>query len=47
MFEAEKNIGVISIHAPRTGSDLQHGVPKSSLSISIHAPRTGSDQEKR
>ena len=34
----------ISIHAPRTGSDLQRTRQASAvLMISIHAPRTGSD----
>ena len=37
---------LISIHAPRTGSDVA-ALPDSifGLKISIHAPRTGSDQE--
>ncbi len=36
--------GIISIHAPRTGSDasLRRNSP-APISISIHAPRTGSD----
>ena len=35
---------VISIHAPRTGSDRTCSTPRSgSVIISIHAPRTGSD----
>ena len=33
----------ISIHAPRTGSDLVLALVLALLSISIHAPRTGSD----
>ena len=33
----------ISIHAPRTGSDLQHCPSRIDSPISIHAPRTGSD----
>ncbi len=34
----------ISIHAPRTGSDVQGYLTIGSyLNISIHAPRTGSD----
>ena len=33
----------ISIHAPRTGSDLQHAGGRRAVGISIHAPRTGSD----
>ena len=34
---------VISIHAPRTGSDADARLPVIQLDISIHAPRTGSD----
>ena len=35
---------LISIHAPRTGSDrTEGGIRKSRRNISIHAPRTGSD----
>ena len=34
---------VISIHAPRTGSDSTFCPDVCQLSISIHAPRTGSD----
>ena len=37
----------ISIHAPRTGSDLYALVLGSSKPISIHAPRTGSDDGYR
>ena len=33
----------ISIHAPRTGSDLYPPRPFIEIAISIHAPRTGSD----
>ena len=33
----------ISIHAPRTGSDLHQGFGDTAQHISIHAPRTGSD----
>ena len=33
----------ISIHAPRTGSDVRRDVPPPCVAISIHAPRTGSD----
>ena len=36
---------IISIHAPRKGSDGRVRVPFSQLGISIHAPRKGSDQE--
>ncbi len=35
--------GSISIHAPRTGSDLIAFLVQLPASISIHAPRTGSD----
>ena len=35
--------GAISIHAPRTGSDLSDWLLLQSNIISIHAPRTGSD----
>ena len=34
---------MISIHAPRTGSDKKKGFKRCRLDISIHAPRTGSD----
>ena len=34
---------LISIHAPRTGSDGSRGTQRPRVSISIHAPRTGSD----
>ena len=37
----------ISIHAPRTGSDMEHPNDDNSRRISIHAPRTGSDQQAR
>ena len=40
---AEPLRGVISIHAPRTGSDAGLVPIFSSAEISIHAPRTGSD----
>ena len=38
-------LNIISIHAPRTGSD-QSGfyIEEAEISISIHAPRTGSDR---
>ena len=36
----------ISIHAPRRGSDINHGVTRASYDISIHAPRRGSDPKK-
>ena len=35
---------LISIHAPRTGSDRCRAVRKVGYLISIHAPRTGSDE---
>ena len=34
---------MISIHAPRTGSDLDSAKQDAPQTISIHAPRTGSD----
>ena len=34
---------IISIHAPRTGSDSQSQASYAASQISIHAPRTGSD----
>ena len=34
---------VISIHAPRTGSDAKLDGKMVAVCISIHAPRTGSD----
>ena len=37
---------VISIHAPRTGSDPSAVHPASRCPISIHAPRTGSDTKE-
>ena len=37
---------MISIHAPREGSDIK-GIPIASYTgISIHAPREGSDKDK-
>ena len=38
---------VISIHAPRTGSDFIAFSQQRKVQISIHAPRTGSDKERR
>jgi len=38
---------VISIHAPRVGSDLNAVIYARYSSISIHAPRVGSDGDKR
>ena len=37
------HIAIISIHAPRTGSDSETSQAVVCRSISIHAPRTGSD----
>ena len=37
----------ISIHAPRTGSDIVASKADCTIRISIHAPRTGSDENKR
>ena len=37
----------ISIHAPRTGSDLDQDICDALEAISIHAPRTGSDVHRR
>ena len=34
----------ISIHAPRTGSDILFEMDGVKYYISIHAPRTGSDE---
>ena len=36
----------ISIHAPRTGSDLTYSTSPAIRKISIHAPRTGSDRAR-
>ena len=38
---------IISIHAPRTGSDTFVCTPNTRSIISIHAPRTGSDGQPR
>ena len=35
---------IISIHAPRTGSDFRGALAGIGSGISIHAPRTGSDR---
>ena len=40
------NAAHISIHAPRTGSDLCSFLLVCFIQISIHAPRTGSDVEE-
>ena len=37
---------LISIHAPRTGSDDNGLFVEDDIAISIHAPRTGSDMDK-
>ena len=37
---------LISIHAPREGSDFLFPVMRRPPAISIHAPREGSDREK-
>ena len=43
-FHADFRRYCISIHAPRTGSDLRHDAGRAvGREISIHAPRTGSD----
>ena len=39
----KKNGRIISIHAPRVGSDLRLAVITQMYYISIHAPRVGSD----
>ena len=39
-----RSIGMISIHAPRAGSDVKRRIPgDADIAISIHAPRAGSD----
>ena len=38
--------GLISIHAPREGSDGWRGALASAVAISIHAPREGSDSAR-
>ena len=37
------SVALISIHAPRTGSDMKTIKLSTKALISIHAPRTGSD----
>src|SRR5699024_9630488 len=45
MYKLEKPGIIISIHAPRVGSDKEHTIRSwHSRMISIHAPRVGSDQ---
>ena len=41
----EVDLGIISIHAPRGGSDLAVQPPGIARIISIHAPRGGSDAQ--
>ena len=43
MFLQLFQLTVISIHAPRTGSDGRIRLGELTADISIHAPRTGSD----
>ena len=45
MYNFDKSIfdGVISTHAPRTGSDIAGSYNWLGQQISTHAPRTGSD----
>ena len=44
MFKTREEALVISIHAPRTGSDFMEELENHiGIGISIHAPRTGSD----
>ena len=38
---------LISIHAPRVGSDLKAKIQAAADAISIHAPRVGSDEETK
>ena len=43
LLENLVKLRLISIHAPRTGSDQVYNSTFSCYCISIHAPRTGSD----
>ena len=43
MICGKPNLGAISIHAPREGSDRAETACCESIWISIHAPREGSD----
>ena len=44
VFKTREEALVISIHAPRTGSDFMEELENHiGIGISIHAPRTGSD----
>ena len=48
MMSTRRSAFAISIHAPRTGSDVIHWQGMDyALAISIHAPRTGSDPKPR
>ncbi len=47
VFKTREEALVISIHAPRTGSDLAVEISSIVSDISIHAPRTGSDKIKK
>ena len=42
-LEAKKGMYIISIHAPRVGSDAPVFRSRRGRGISIHAPRVGSD----
>ena len=44
---ADAGVYIISIHAPRTGSDWVAYNVDNEMPISIHAPRTGSDPNAR
>ncbi|EFR40754.1 hypothetical protein HMPREF9162_2210 [Selenomonas sp. oral taxon 137 str. F0430] len=41
--DARKQMGDVSIHAPRAGRDLPHEVFSLPENVSIHAPRAGRD----
>ena len=43
MIQGSDGNTVISIHAPREGSDFPDGADALTSGISIHAPREGSD----
>ena len=45
MITENNGQAVISIHAPRTGSDADAVAERVAVKISIHAPRTGSDMD--
>ena len=47
MTEAQIKALLISIHAPREGSDVAEAQSALESAISIHAPREGSDQHQR